>query len=733
MVGRLLSGSAVGVLILLNAGAAGAQAAVDGQAATGSGIEVVVVTAEKRAENIQDTPISLTAFTADTMARLGIVDFADIARQTPGLQYGDFGDIKLSPTSLRGIVASSGSAGADPAVGFYVDEVYEGQGAGANLDLFDIERVEILRGPQGTLFGRNTIGGVVSLTTEKPSDTFKAAGMASFGNYGATRFGATVSGPIVDGVVDGKISAVYDKRSGFEYNVLLDHNVNDHFSWSTRGQLLFKFDTDTELLLTVAYHRVDQHPLVFETLRYNNAALLPNLLDLYGLPRNTSPYDRRVYSDTVTEERLNAYDYAARFTTRFGEVGITNIAAYHNHDYYSRDDTDRSPLRIAYDGDPEKVWHFSEEFRADFSTGPVNWLAGIYYFRQNTNNQSFIEIGSDLASLLGAPGIAGLITGSNGILDTTSIAGFASATWNVNDRFDVTAGARYTRDEKKIRYTQSDPVGLLGGNANINAQGAWTRLTPDFNARYHVTPDIMGYVTVSNGFKSGGFNDALGDANGIGFGPELLWNYEGGLKTEFLDRRLVINISGYYMKWNKIQITIDNPVTPIYDPIILNAGAAHSTGVELEVQAQPMESLLLGANLSVQDVKYDEGTLPNGTPLNHIPYAPSYTGSLNGQYMIPIEGIGALSLIGQYDFRGVTYLTADNQADGRQGAYGLVNARVSLEAEDGRWSVALWGKNLTNEIYKERLFDLSTQDLVGQKFIVLGDPRTVGVELKVNL
>jgi iron complex outermembrane recepter protein len=725
MKSRLLGAAAACGLLFLWSGAGYAQSVSDG-------IEEVTVTAEKRPENIQNTPVSITAFTAEDIARAGIVNFADDARMTPGLQYGDFGDIKLSPTSLRGIVSSSGSAGADPAVGFYVDEIYEGQGAGANLDLYDIERVEVLRGPQGTLFGRNTIGGVVSITTEKPSDELKASASIDLGNYASKRFGGSISGPIVDGIVDGKLSAVYDKRNGFEHNVLLNNDVNDHFSWSGRGQLLFKFNPDTELLLTAAYNKVDQHPLVFETKAYNNAALLPNLLDAYGLPRNLSPYDRKVYSDTVTHERLNAYDYAAHFTTRLGDIGVTNITSYHRHDYYSRDDTDRSPLKMAYDGDPEKVWRLSEEFRLDFSTGDIDWLTGLYYFRQNSDNQSFIEIGPDLANLFGAPSISGLITGSNGVLDTTSLAGFASGTWHATDALDVTVGARYTSDHKKIHYLQSDPVGLLGGNADIRASDTWNRLTPNFNARYRFTEDFMGYVTVSQGFKSGGFNDGLGDANGIGFGPESLTNYEGGVKTDWFGRRLVFDAAVFDMEWKKIQITIDNPKTPIYDPSIYNAGAAHSRGVELELTALPVDALLISANLSIQDVKYDEGTLPTGQPLNHIPYAPAYTANINAQYTIPVDGIGDLALYGEYLMRGRSYLTPDNQADGRVDPYGLLNARLSLTSTDERWSITLWGKNLTNEIYEQRLFDLSTQDLVGQKFIVLGDPRTVGIELKVK-
>ncbi|MFZ4605393.1 MAG: TonB-dependent receptor [Caulobacter sp.] len=695
-------------------------------------VEEIIVTARKRAENLQDIPISITAMTAETMERTGVSNVADLARRTPGLQYGDYGDLKLSPTSLRGVVGSTGSAGADPAVGYYVDEVFVGQGAGANLDLYDIERIEVLRGPQGTLFGRNTIGGVISITTKRPTDSFDASGQIEAGNFDYRRVAVSVSGPILPESVLGKIAFSRETRSGYEHNVLLDRDVNDNDAWSVRGQLLFDLGSDTSLLLTAEHNEADNEPLVFETLLYNDAKLLPFLLDAYGLDRNLNPFDRNVQADAITKETLDASGIAATFKTRVGRFAITNVASYRQHDYYSRTDTDRSPLRIAYDGDPESVWRWSEEFRLDFATGPVDWLAGVYYFRQNTANQSFIEIGADLADLFGDPSLTGALAGSNGELDTTSTAVFASATWAATERLDVTLGGRYTRDEKSIRYTQDDPLGLLGGNADIRASDEWGEFTPNANVRYRFTSDILGYATVSKGFKSGGFNDALGDANGIGFGPETLWNYETGLKTMFFDRRVVFNAALYYMKWNDIQISQDNPVTAVYDPIILNGGAAHSQGIELELTAKPTANLEIGANLSVQEARYEEGTLPNGVPLRNLPFAPRTTGLISAEYRVPLEGFGEVSFYGEYQARGRTFLTANNDPDGRVDPYGLFNLRVALESESGRWRLSLWGKNLTDEIYKQRLFDLANQDLVGQKFIILGNPRTFGVELKLS-
>jgi len=691
----------------------------------------VVVTARKQAELAQDVPLSVTVLTAEQIQGLGLVGINDIAMHTPGLQYGNFGDAKLSPTSLRGVIGSAGSAGSDPAVGTYVDEVFIGQGAGAALDLFDIERVEVLRGPQGTLFGRNTIGGVINIATKRPSATPESSVEVEYGNYDHIRAGGSVSGPLVEGTLSGKLAAVYQDRAGTTRDGWLGAETNSEHHWSARGQLLFTPSDSTELLLSGEYFDLDQRSLAFETLSYDPAAVLPQLLDLFGMPRNINPNDRRVYTDGRNREELELWGISSLFRTRLGSVGLTNVLSYRSHEYYSRVDTDRSPIAMLYDGDPEEVDRFSGELRLDWTRGNLAWLAGIYYYQQDSTNLSFVEVGSDLAALFDAPEIAGLLAGSNAELRTRSAAAFGSIAWQLSDATDATFGGRYTHESKKIDYSQTDPIDLLGGDFAVRADDSWSQFTPSVSVRHHFSPAHMGYVAASKGFKSGGFNDALGDANGIGFDPEQLWNYEIGLKNEFQDRRVIVNVALFHMDWSDIQITSDNPATPIYDPTILNAGKAHSSGIEVELQALLTSRLRVDANMSAQDAEYDEGTLPNGALLRKIPFAPSYTGNVAAEYRLPLND-GELVLLGETSLRGESYLTPDNQPDGRVASYQLYNARVGYVADSGHWSVTLWGRNLGDEVVKQRLFDLSGLGIVGQKFVALNDPRTFGVTLRVN-
>jgi iron complex outermembrane recepter protein len=694
--------------------------------------EDIIVTARKTEELLQDVPLSVTAFTADAMSQRNMTTIEDISARTPGMHYGDFHDEKLSPLSLRGIVSDSGSAGADPAVAQYVDDVYIGQGAGAYLDLFGLERVEVLRGPQGVFFGRNAIGGAVSYVTRKPANEFEAMFEGNYGDYAYHRAGALVSGPLVKNKLDGKLSLVSNGRNGTFRNLWLHRDVNTIGSWSGRGQLLWTPAPGTQLTLAAEHDEVDQESLSMETLRYNGDSLLVQALDASGLPRNRNPYDRKVYADTRQPETLNLSGYSARLTTPIGNALLTSITSYREHRYSSLRDTDATPLRWSYDGDPERVERFSQELRAEWWAPKATLLIGAYFFDQTSHNESFIRLGEDLTSLLiGEPMV--IETGSDAKLKTTTYAVFSNATFSLGSRADVSVGFRYTRDEKHIDYAQNDPLSLLGGTFSVRAGDHWGAVTPAFSLRYRFADDIKGYVNISRGSKSGGFNDALGTADGLAFGPEFLWNYEVGLKSRFAHGRVTVNLDTFFMDWSRIQILIQKPGSPTYSPITANAGTAHSTGFEGEIVATPSLHWLLGLNFSVIRAKYVGGTQPGGLPLDKIPFSPAYTANFNAQYRGRLTHTLDWFAGGEILRSGELYLTADNQPDGRVDPYTLVNARLGFGAADGRWRLTLWGKNVTDKTVKQRLFDLYDNPLVGEKFIELNDPAVYGVTLGVTL
>jgi len=543
-----------------------------------------------------------------------------------------------------------------------------------------------------------------------------------------------VSGPIAEGKVSGRIAAVYDSHDGTSDNVYLDSEVNTKDAWQMRGKLLFTPTENTELLFTLEYREVDKDPMNYDTLKYNDSQFLPFAIDLFGQPRNTDPFDRDVLADIEQEETLELWGLSFDLRTKIGGIEVTNIFSYREHDYHSRVDTERSTLSWAYDGDPEDGYRLNEELRMAWSTGAFDFLAGFYFYQQDMTNSSFVEIGSDLAVLYPIGWTAGEMIGSDAGTKTSSYAGFASWTWNVSERFDFTLGGRYTYEEKEIDYSQTDSYGVLGGDFAFTGEDDWSEFTPSLNIRYRIRPDMMAYANVSKGFKSGGFNDALGDADGISFDTESLWNYELGLKTEWLNSRVRANFTVFYMDWTDIQIRFDNPATPdIFDPIIGNAGEAHTTGIEAELLAQPIRELTIGLNFALLEAEYDEGTLPTGQSLDRIPSAPEYTASMFAQYRAPFSAFGKdlyWSVGGELLARGENYLTLDNQEDGRVDSYALVNLRAGLGSQDGRWQLNVWGRNVTDEKELQQLVDLFDSALHGQKWILLNDPPTIGVELR---
>jgi len=708
-------------------------------------LEMIVVTATRREQNIQDVPASVSALGGGTLEQLGLTDVQGIARRTPGLQYGNFTDLKLATTVIRGINPyDAGSAGKDPTVAYYLDDVYLGIGVGAAIDYFDLERVEVLRGPQGTLFGRNAIGGVINITTRRPTNEFEGSAQLEAGDYGHYLARAAVNVPLSADVFALRFAASYLQNDGFTRNAFLNTDTNDTKRTNVRFSALYTPTDRVRFLFTADYRDVEQHSKQYETLEVDENSLFylratGAFPGLPAVPLNTDPNDRVVYSDVVSDETLDGYGLSLRADFDLGGLDLISVTGYREHDYYNVGDTDMSPLSFLTDGDPEETWRFSQELRlVDKSEGRFTWQGGVHYYKQDSDNQSFVTVGDDLSVLVvGDTSLGGLETGSTGKVVAESVGVFASGTFDLSDRLSATVGARSTRDTKEIDFSQFDPIDLLGGTYDVQGEDDWTAFTPSVSLQAELAENVMSYVLVSQGYKSGGYNDALGSATSVSFDQEKLWNYEVGLKSLLLDGRLRLNASVFRMVWDDIQIQEDDPSTPVFDPRTSNAGKATSTGLEAELVAALGDQWDLSLNGTIIDAKFDEGTLPTApgeplTPLRHMTRVPDYTVTLRVDHERPLGSKLLFLASAEFYTQGEMYLNLDNQPAGIVDPYSLVNAQVGLGAADDRWRVVLWGRNLTDEIYTERMFDLIGIGFVGQKFIDLGQPRTYGLRLMVN-
>mgnify|MGYP000612575885 CR=1 FL=1 len=699
------------------------------------GLDEIVVTAQKRSENVQDVPIAITAITGEQLESKGIRSLDEVAFRVPNLSFRNTSDIKLSPISLRGVIASTGSAGQDPSVATYVDEVFLGAGAGANIAYYDLEAVEVLRGPQGTLFGRNAIGGVINIRTRRPTFQTQGFAEAEIGTFDHLRLTGGLGGALIDDVLAARVSGSFDRRAGFTKIVPLNTRSDDENNWNVRGQLLLKPSENMEWLFSGEYRKVQQSGKAFET-----------LVDAVGInPANTDPNDRRIFTDEKNRETFDGYRISLNGNIDIGSAKLTSVTGYRHHNYFSRSDTDGTPLKLVSDGDPENVTAFSQELRlaGGDDKSVISWLIGGFYYTQESTNLSFVDFGPDL---LGVPlTIAG---GSNGAVKVNSYAAFASITARPGDKLSITLGGRYTKERKSIVYSQDDPLGLLGGTFTVNGVKKYNNFSPNLNISFKASDDVLIYATASRGFKSGGFNDALGDATGIGFEPEKVNNAEVGIKSELFDRRLRLNIAAFYLKWDDILISADNPSTPIYDPTLRNSGNARSYGLEAEATFKASERLALNASIALLDARFigplNKRRAGGNTPatqfvLDRLTDAPSFTASSSFTYRVPVNDSLNIVFAPELIYRGSSLLglnagLAVSDSRGvlktglnRQTGFALVNASLSLDGgEDGHWSAGLWVKNLTNTRYKDRIFDLSGGP-IGQVFQVLGPPRTLGL------
>lgn len=707
-------------------------------------LEEVVVTAQRREGKLQDVPIAMSAFTANDIDKMGASNLEQIARITPNLFFNQSDSIKSSRTSIRGISPVGNTAGADPSVGYYLDEVYLGAAVGSFLDLYDVERIEVLRGPQGTLFGRNTIGGVISVTSRKPSNEFTAFADASFGNYSLRRFKAGLSGPIVDGKLAASLSAVSTKRDGYLYNEFLKSDTNNIDESGARLSLLFTPSEAAEFLLSLDTRNVDQTAQSQETLVNNPMSTVGQL----GLLVNTNPTDRKVFSGFLGRETLkNAWGASLRARFKTSHFDVVSVSGYRTHDYYVEGESDQVPFGIGRNFDPESVDRFTQEIRLESTdAGKLQWMVGAYYYDQKSVNDGGILIENDLLRLFGAGSLGTLTGGSRGEIKATSTAAFASFDYAMSDKLSLTVGGRFTKEKKDFTWVQRDLEAIfgspiLGGTGSAAGSADWSNFTPALTARFRQSNDVMFYGSISKGFKGGGFNDGSGipRQQSQAYNPETLMNYEVGMKSTFRDRRVRFNAAAFAMRWKDIQVRADDPSTPnSFDPRVTNAGRAHSNGLELELSALLSPKFLLEANAAYLDSGYDEGVIPvsSGSPvlLDKFARAPKTSFGLSAEYTFSVNDKADLVFRGDYQRQAEVVFNLDpRDVNAREPGYGLLNARVTLRSKSEKWRVAIWGANLADETYRVGAFDLLNNTLVGQYFSILGAPRTFGIDAHIEL
>lgn len=730
--------------------------------------DVVIVTATKRAENIQDVPISITAYGAEFIEDSGVTDIRDVALYAPNFTISSSSQLSNNRIAIRG-VGSVGSAGIEPSVGVFIDGIYYPKPGSVIGNLMDIQSFEVLRGPQGTLFGRNTPMGALNVSTKDPSFSGYAGDYElGFGSDSAYKLGAAVNIPISDNVAL-RLAGKYSERDGYGTNLINGENIGERDDFNIRAKLLIEPNDNLSIKLMADYGKINSGGAIVEYLNDTSSPVfLGTLAALAGLdPRlagidatqllTSDPYDQNVYQDHrdfLKDEQSGiaadiSYDLPSGHTIR-------SITSFRNWQATSFESAIRLPIQLfprknGYDSDT-----FSQELQLLSPAGETfDYLLGAYYYDESY----FINQDFDLGAQFCIPVVLGLtaslptaqacaaapqIDASDGNFnqDLTSLAVFAQGTYHFTDQLSFTLGGRYTKDDKTADYSNiiNNPfVTALGVRADEQHLGLSidefgfddSQFTYFANLSYNVNDDTMLFATASSGFKSGGFNTdgvfvprAPGDpdlaafGNGLTrqqriFGPEDTTNYEIGIKSDLLEGDLRLNATAFHTEIEGFQDRSFDGITFL----VRNVGSLQLEGIEADATWRPIDQLMFIGGISYLDSEFTDYTgaspLPGGLPQdltgtrNH--FAPEWQYSLVSDWSDGINAFGGSEyfLRGEVQYIGDQNVGASTNQNPQsiQDAYNLFNARVGLRAEDDAWELSLWGKNLTDEGYCVTMFD----------------------------
>ena len=763
---RTMSGLRLTTLLL--AGAAGLPLLIAPSAFAASEtatVQEVVVTARHREENAQNVPAAVTALSGEMLAATNTVGIGQISQMVPSVQFQTVNP-RNSQINIRGLGNNVGLAndGLDPGVGFYVDGVYYNRPATATFDLIDLERVETLSGPQGTLYGKNTTAGAVLVTTASPSFNFGAAGEVSAGNFGYVQAKGSLTGPIIADRLSGRMSFSYTDREGFQTNLFNGKKINDYNNVTARGQLLFTPTDDFKVRLIADYSR--QH-------LYCCSA---EISGLWNPPSGVSfvataarfgytPVVGKVDVDAPVKANQETGGVSVQADWDLPGAVLTSITAWRYWNWSPASDLVQSRLDDVRKSQViDRQNQVTQELRiASTGQNTIDYVGGLYYFHEKLEAYGTTQYGAAAVAALASPALPALIlTGvtqnTNNAYKTESYAAFGQATWNVNEKLGLTGGLRYTSDDKKGIYNAvvSGGAPLVGplaafaairnglasnGGYRVNyKKGAWGG---HVDLAYEVNPDVMTYVSYSKGNRSAGLNlNSLPNGATPVVAPETIEAYEAGIKTRLFDRRLTLNAAAFSEKDEDYQAQTVDPV--VLKAYLSNIPEVTSKGIEVSAQGRPSENLSFYASVTYDDATYAkfptspctvEQSLPVPASCNlsgvALPGVPKWAAAGGFEYHRPVS-LGdreAQVYLGVDDsFRSSLNSTATVSKYGRLPSRTLINARVGLRSGDRTWDAYVWVKNLMDINYLTSSQALAPGYIIGFQ----GDPQTWGFTFRVR-
>jgi iron complex outermembrane recepter protein len=708
-------------------------------------LEEVIVTANRREQNLQDVAISVAAFTDEFFKDSGTSSLQQLEQYTPSLKITPVTDSRSTSIRIRGIGSIGNNAGIDPSVGVFIDGVYQGRAGMSIGDLMDVQRVEVLRGPQGTLFGKNTAAGALNIVSKAPAEIFGASAEAVVGNYGTQEVRGMVNVPLGDTGHATRLSGYYVTNDGFDKNTFTGEKVNDTNRKGLRSRTLFNLDDYGDLTFSLDYAQNDGDCCGPDIIDYEGSGSpqgLPfsALAAATGMPLpEADPYDRKVHFNEPFVNDVNVGGISADWTNELSNgIVLTWINAWRQYQSDSTSDGDFSHYEAIHYTTEVDLDQYSSEFRIASPEGDVwDYQVGAYLFNSTMDTEGqngFLPLVGELfyGGLL-FPG--GTINTDRNEHETTSYALFGQTNWNMSEAWRLTLGARLTYEEKKRKGSQQsrpepafplDAAPIAGPDSTVDEDRSSSDVSPSISLSYFAREGLMLYTSASQGFKSGGFNQ-LRTAIGVPgeFDDERSRNYELGWKGTWLDRRLQVNGTLFYVDYDDFQAQGFDGTSIT----VRNAGSLESKGVELEVVYVPNALMTTGLAVGYNDATYADFetgectteqvfAITGGSPFipadclqdltgRELDNAPEWTASTYLQLDDEISNTDMSWFARlEYNYVGELYMAQDLDENLKRDAIDLVNARVGLSGKDSKWQLTLWGRNLLDEEYFVVGFDV---------------------------
>ncbi len=727
----------------------------------------VTVTARRREEDSQKVPTPITVLGGETLEAQRISRVQDLQQVLPSVNVA-YIHARQSSVAVRGIGNNPASDGLEGSAGIYLDNVYLGRPGMAVFDLLDIEQLELLRGPQGTLFGKNTTAGVLNISTRAPTFTAERTVEVSGGQDGYFQGRGTVSGPLGE-TLAGRLSAYRTRDDGYIKNIHDDNYLNGGERQGARGQLLFEPNEDFSLRWIADYNEEDSSN--GSMVVYGAAERFWQRAALVGASPLRDPQRRKV--NINGRQHVSVHQGGSSLEANWNLAGgyrLTSISAYRYWHFTPANDEQLNVSAINDTGVEVHDRQFSQEIRLASPTGGAfDYVVGAYAFRQNLGNKTFTSYGplADLY-LLGANlgALNDTYSKANGKIETDSFALFAQGTWHLTERLDFTAGLRGTYEEKNAKVERFAPLGgaAVGGvgaavrNGQLGAYDSGDLSQYNFapsallSLSYQFSDDLLGYASLSHGEKSGGVNLAVGSAPSAGadsllVGPERANDAELGLKSTLFDRRLLLNANLFWTGIHGYQATTlyQAPGSTQLVQVLANAGSVRSRGLEFEATALPFRGLTLNFNGSYNDVTYlSFKDAPCPAEVSTRPGAPSscdltgqrvvgaskWIANLNGEYQWRLDDRFQPYVSASYAYRSAAEGTLDNSDLSKIDGYALVNLAAGLRSDlgDGQLDTSVWLKNAFDKDYYLSAF----ASINGSYTASVGQPRTLGVSLRYD-